>query len=260
VFEGAVPVDSCSLIHIHRNVYSAHRRLIGERVEPRLFADRVEVCYAGRLVDTLPRLVGRDRHEVNYRHVIDSLIRKPGAFANYAYRDDLFPTTRFRLAYDRFCEGCDERSGVKDYLKILHQAAHDSEDAVDDALRVLLAGDTALTPDAVIALAKSGAELPAATAVAVDPPDLKAFDALLTLTEEIHGEDTNEIDRSAADGGAGDRTVAGTPAAGVPGSLPEPGRAGGEGNPNCPHHLEVLTTHEMRCPHAEPRLESGSGS
>src|SRR6266568_1201530 len=113
-------VDTGSLIHIHRNVYSVHSRLIGEEVEARLYADRVEVWYADRRVDILPRLVGRDRHAVNYRHVIDSLIRKPGAFAQYAYRDDLFPTTRFRIAYDRFCSNGDERHGAREYLKILH--------------------------------------------------------------------------------------------------------------------------------------------
>ena len=89
--------------------------------------------------------MGRDQHAVHYRHVIDSLMRKPGAFANYAYRDDLFPTTRFRMAYDRFCDGGDERRGAKEYLKMLHHAAHNSEVAVDDALRVLLASDTALS-------------------------------------------------------------------------------------------------------------------
>ena len=154
-------VDSGSLMHIHRNVYSVHSRMIGEKVEARLFANRVEVWYADHLVDTLPRLVGRDQHAVNYRHVIDSLIRKPGAFAQYAYRDDLFPTTRFRLAYDRFCEGNNERTGAKDYLKILHHAAHTSEIAIDDALRVMLASGTSLSADAVIALAKTSTELPA---------------------------------------------------------------------------------------------------
>src|SRR6185437_8699715 len=104
-------VDSGSLIHLHRNVYSVHSRLIDEKVEARLYADRIEVWFADQCVGTLPRLVGRDQHFVNYRHVIDSLIRKPGAFANYAYRDDLFPTTRFRMAYDRFCAGGDERHG-----------------------------------------------------------------------------------------------------------------------------------------------------
>ena len=252
-------VDSGSLIHIHRNVYSVHSRLIGESVEARLFADRVEVWYAERCVGTLPRLVGRDRHTVDYRHVIDSLIRKPGAFANYAYRDDLFPTTRFRLAYDRFCEGRDERSGAKDYLKILHHAAHNSEAAIDDALRVLLASDTPLSPDAVIALAKSGAELPAATAVVVEPPDLKAFDALLTLMEETHGEEETDRGEPAADGGAVDGAVAGTPPAGVSGSLPESGSAGGAGEPELSAVPGSVDHARMRGPHAGADPATGGG-
>jgi hypothetical protein len=59
-------VDSGSLIHLHRNTYSVHSRLIGEEVEARLFTDRVEVWFADRQVDTLPRLVGRDQHAVHY--------------------------------------------------------------------------------------------------------------------------------------------------------------------------------------------------
>ena len=252
-------VDTGSLIHIHRNVYSVHSRLIGEAVEARLFADRVEVWYADKLVDTLPRLVGRDRHAVNYRHVIDSLIRKPGAFANYAYRDDLFPTTRFRLAYDRFCEGRDERLGIKDYLKVLHHAAHNGEAAIDDALRVLLASDTPLSPDAAIALAKSGAELPAATAVVVEPPDLKAFDALLTLTEETHGEEEGDCGEPAADRGAIDGAVAGTPSAGVSGSLPEPSPAGGAGEPELSAVPGGVDEPRMRGPHAGSHPPTGGG-
>ena len=135
-------VDSGSLVHIHRSTYSVHSRLIGEWVEARLHADRVEIWYADQLADTLPRLVGRDKHAVHYRHVIDSLVRKPGAFANYAYRDDLFPTTRFRLAYDRFGTQFDERRAAKEYLALLQHAAYHGEAAVDDALRVLLASDT----------------------------------------------------------------------------------------------------------------------
>ena len=88
-------VDSGSLIHIHRNTYSVHSRLRGEIVEARLFADRVEVWYADRLVDTLPRLVGRDRHAVHYRHVIDSLVRKPGAVRELRLSRRLVPDDTF---------------------------------------------------------------------------------------------------------------------------------------------------------------------
>jgi len=37
------------------------------------------------------RAAGRNQHRVNYRHVIDWLVRKPGAFADYRYQADLFP-------------------------------------------------------------------------------------------------------------------------------------------------------------------------
>ena len=290
-------VDSGSLIHIHRNIYSVHSRLIGEWVEARLFADRVEVWYADQCVETRPRLVGRDRHAVNYRHVIDSLVRKPGAFAQYAYRDDLFPTTRFRMAYDRFCEGGDERRGAKAYLKVLHHATHNNEVAIDDALRLLLASDRALSSaDAVIALAQSSAEIPAATEVVVELPDLKEFDALLTLTEEFHGEATKtELGESTADAirepdadadglaitdsgiiidnpsrlaadlavaihnSAPDRAVAATSTADDPRPLPE------SGGPCCPGELqlpEILGSADepgSRGAHAGPHPPHGDG-
>jgi hypothetical protein len=45
-------------------------------------------------------------------------VRKPGAFAAYRYRDDLFPTTTFRLAYDRLVQGGVERAD-RDYVRLL---------------------------------------------------------------------------------------------------------------------------------------------
>ena len=59
---------------------------------------------AGRVVERFPRLRGQGKHTINYRHVIDWLVRKPGAFENYRYREDLFPTSRFRMAYDALRE------------------------------------------------------------------------------------------------------------------------------------------------------------
>ena len=42
------------------------------------------------------RLVGRNLHRIDYRHVIWSLVRKPGAFARYVYREEMFPSLVFR--------------------------------------------------------------------------------------------------------------------------------------------------------------------
>ena len=95
-----VRVRSSSTINVDRNVYSVESRMIGEVVDVRLHAECVEVWYGQRKVHEIPRLRGRGKHRVNYRHVIDWLVRKPGAFEHYVYREELFPTSRFRMAYD----------------------------------------------------------------------------------------------------------------------------------------------------------------
>jgi len=93
-------VDSGSTIHVGGNTYSVASRLIGEWVEVHIGAETLEVWHGARRVDLLPRLRGRGKHRVSYRHVIDWLVRKPGAFEAYRYRDAMFPTSRFRMAYD----------------------------------------------------------------------------------------------------------------------------------------------------------------
>ena len=125
-----VKVDSGSLIHVERNAYSVNSRLIGTQVEARSYLDHVEVWYGQRKVEDLPRLRGRGKHRIDYRHIIEWLVRKPGAFENYRYQEDLFPTSRFRMAYDALQETTPERAG-KEYLKILKLAAETGEVQVD---------------------------------------------------------------------------------------------------------------------------------
>jgi hypothetical protein len=174
-----VRVDSGSLIHVERNSYSVNSRLIGAQVEARSYLDHVEVWYGQRKVEDLPRLRGRSKHRVDYRHIIEWLIRKPGAFESYRYQEDLFPTSRFRMAYDVLQETTPSRSS-KEYLKILKLAAEEGEVQVDDALRELLEGDK----EAVIAvesirelLAKLDTIAPV-TMVEVALVDLASFDQL----------------------------------------------------------------------------------
>ena len=65
--------------------------LKGKRVRAHVYEWQIEVWYANQWIETLPRLTGSHHYHINYRHVIDSLLRKPGGFRNYRYRDDLFP-------------------------------------------------------------------------------------------------------------------------------------------------------------------------
>ncbi len=174
-----VKVDSGSLVWVDRNTYSVNSRLIGERVEARLYLDRVEVWYAQQKVEELPRLRGRSKHRVDYRHIIDWLVRKPGAFESYRYREDLFPSSQFRMAYDTLRE-TRPQSASKEYLKILELAAKQSEARVEDALRVLLGNGEpeGIHSQAVEALLVEAERIPSVTSVEIAPVDLASFDAL----------------------------------------------------------------------------------
>lgn len=173
-------VDCGSLIHVDRNAYSINSRLIGQQVEVRLYAQHLEVWYGQKKVEQMPRLRGRNQHRVNYRHVIDWLVRKPGAFADYRYQADLFPSSLFRVAYDRlrsrYAGGADRQ-----YLKILELAARQNEALVEAAIGRLCDLDQAMSFEAVEALVLCGQQLPAPTAVRVEAVDLSAYDQLLSV-------------------------------------------------------------------------------
>lgn len=178
-----VRVNSGSLIVVGRNSYSVNSRLIGEIVEARVFTDHLEVWYGGQKVDQLPRLHGRTKYRVDYRHIIDWLVRKPGAFANYRYREHLFPSSRFRMAYDLLKEvmpgRCDRR-----YLQILEMAAKEGEARVEDALRLLLASEsgkhTIADKEAFEQFLKRCEQAPEITDVLIPEVSLTSFDQLLS--------------------------------------------------------------------------------
>ena len=175
----SVKVSQGSTIRVQHNIYSVPSRLKGEWLEARVGAETIEVWYAEQLQVTLPRLRGQDKHRIDYRHVIDWLVRKPGAFARYCYQADLFPTSRFRQAYDELLRTLSERLASRAYLEILQLAAQGSESAVDGALAKLLAEGRPLNRAAVETLVQSDTNLSLTALVQVAAVDLHSYDGLL---------------------------------------------------------------------------------
>jgi len=143
-----VRVGPSSTIHVLHNTYSVDSRLIGEEVEVRISAEYLEVWYGQKQIERIPRLRGEAKHRIQYRHIIDWLVRKPGAFSQYRYRQDLFPATTFRLAYDRLRQQS-PKTADRQYLEILHLAANESEQRVSQVLRELLDEGQVITPEDV---------------------------------------------------------------------------------------------------------------
>ena len=217
-------VDSGSLIHLDRNVYSVPSRLIGEAVEIRVYVEHLEVWYAQQMMERLPRLRGRDKHHVNYRHIIDWLVRKPGAFAGYRYRADLFPSSYFRMAYDDLLMRQNAYAD-KEYLEILYLAAKESESQVEAALRELLTRDQPISASVVKARLASEPAWSPITAVMIEEVDLSCFDVLFTDKEV-----PDESGKSRSSEGTPGSTVARVASAELPIELRGVGAASGTGD------------------------------
>jgi hypothetical protein len=170
-------VSGAGTIRFMNNTYSVASRLVGERVQVMASEWSLEVWYGGVCVERCSRLVGRNRHRIQYRHVIDSLLRKPGGFRDYRYRDDLFPRLVFRQAWDDLCRRLPPRRADLAYLRILKRAAMTLETDVADVLESLLASGGDWTDETVTArLQPDFIEAPAMEQLAVNLAD---YDQLL---------------------------------------------------------------------------------
>jgi hypothetical protein len=181
-----VRVSGGSTIRAGRNTYSVDSRLIGEKVGVRLYCEHLEVWYAQKCMEKIPRLRGEGKHHIQYRHIIDWLVRKPGAFENYRYREDLFPSIHFRMAYDRLKAQHSVQKAAKEYLKILELAATEGESLVEQALESLLdlGGSTSFVEVQMIVENWKAAPSPAAQ-LRIETVDLRRYDGLLVEMEAM---------------------------------------------------------------------------
>jgi hypothetical protein len=180
-----IKVGKSSTIHLQHNTYSVHSRLIGEKVQARIYVDYIEIWYAQKLIERIKRLSGESKHRINYRHIIDWLVRKPGAFENYRYKEDLFPSSWFRIAYDWLRSNMTLQAN-RQYVKILYCAAKDGQTVTEKAIRYLLEQDKEITALNVHHLIDQRSRIPSVTDVVVENNRLASYDALL---EEVvcHG-------------------------------------------------------------------------
>ena len=166
-----------STIFLLQNLYSVPSRLIGHEVKVRLYAEHLEIRYGQHVVERIERLHGTKQARISYRHVIGWLVRKPGAFVNYRYREELFPGLVFRRTYDALCEAWPSRASLE-YLRILKLAAETLECRVAEVLEQALAQGQLPTSDLVrLAVDPRPAERPE---IRVQEPDPSLYDDLLT--------------------------------------------------------------------------------
>jgi hypothetical protein len=163
--------------------YSAPSRLIGHRLSVRLYAQRIECWLGGQRVLERPRPKYRDgeRHprDIDYRHLVAALRRKPGAFARWALRDAVFPRPVYRQTWERLVAARPEREACKTIVGLLALAADGHEAQLADELEQLIELDQLPELHALTELLKPPRG--AVPEVAVELPELAEYDALLEL-------------------------------------------------------------------------------
>lgn len=170
-------VSRSSVVRVVGKVYSVASRLIGHRLRVRLYSTRVEFEYQGEVVGECERLQGHGAFQIDYRHVIHALVRKPGAFRRYAYQEALFPGLAFRRCYDGLCARSHGWADL-DYVRILYLAATEGEAAVVKVLEGLLEAEQVPDYEAVRARVRAPVEW-SCPALTLATPDLNQYDRLL---------------------------------------------------------------------------------
>jgi hypothetical protein len=166
-------VNTRSVIMVLGIAYSVPSRLIFFVLKAYVYPDFIDLYYGQKCVQRMTR--SYEKAQINYLHIIDSLIRKPGAFEHYQYLEHLFPQPIFRQTYD-LLKAAHPSNGHKHYLGILHLAKLYGEQKVLMALQLLVESQQLPLPKTIKALIETAPN--PSTHVAVLPPTLADYDHL----------------------------------------------------------------------------------
>jgi hypothetical protein len=180
--EVSVRVTSSGGFILRKVFYTVPSRLIGYRLNLRIYDDRLE-CFVGQsLVLRLPRRRapsdGRRIQVVDYRHIIHSLRCKPMALLHLVYRDALFPRPAYRAAWERLIDACDARVACRTMVELLalaHERSCEADLAAVLSQQLLERG----VPDLAILRARFAPSVACLPVVAVNLPSIASYDVLL---------------------------------------------------------------------------------
>jgi transposase len=172
--EYRVRVSRGSTIRVKENTYSVPSSLINKEVEARLSGTALSIWYQGTKVEEFERLPGSHKARIDYRHIIDWLRCKPGAFEHYRYKEELFPTSTFRATYDILKDTT--RRYIKEYLEILRMAAKNGERGVETILKRILRAGEIPTVEAVRKQLEHGEKIVLLQEVLVGEVNLEIYD------------------------------------------------------------------------------------
>ena len=142
----SVKVSCYSTITARCILYSVPSRLVGQRLTIHLYHDQLVGFVGTTTVMTLPRLhvhgsakIRRGR-SINYRHLVESLRRKPRAFLHCDWQDDLLPNEQWQQLWQRMKQVNEPDLAARLMVEALYIAAtQDKEELVATYVQTQLA-------------------------------------------------------------------------------------------------------------------------
>jgi DNA-binding XRE family transcriptional regulator len=187
--ELVVRVTTSSTIQVKRVLYTVPSRLIGESLRVHMYDNRLDIYLGATLTVTLARVFASDHNhrarQVDYRHVIASLERKPQAFRYSQLRDDLLPSDEYRAVWNWIDLEMEPRKACKTMVGILALADRaDCERQLGEYLQKMMVCQTV---PSLLELQhkfdKQGGNIPDIT---VQQPPVASYDDLL-LKANVEG-------------------------------------------------------------------------
>ena len=123
-----VRVRSTSTVEVRSVTYSVPSRLIGQQLSVHLRHDRLDLFLRSHYVETLPRLHAQKGQSgplrrIDFRHVIESLRRKPRALLRAQLQGDLLPGEPWRQLWRQLLAALPPDEAAKVMVDALHVAA-----------------------------------------------------------------------------------------------------------------------------------------
>jgi transposase len=181
-------VSSSSTIRVNKVAYSVPSRLIGVQVRVRMWETHLQICEGKTELVRLPRQCGDRGARIDFRHVIEHLLRKPGAFAQYRWRRELFPSMVFQVAHEHLERQMGSALADREYLKILKLAADQGQAEVEMALELLFSNHRAvINQQEVLSQIETMRQLEQEALLHQElKPSLAEYDQLLEKSEVSH--------------------------------------------------------------------------
>jgi hypothetical protein len=176
-------VSKYAIFRVKSEQYSAPSQLIGHRLMVRQYAQHIECWLGGQCVLRRERATRRDgmhhARDIDYRHLVAALQRKPGAFARWVLRDAAFPREVYRRTWERLAAAVPEREACKTMVGLLVLAAEGHEAQLADELDQLIELDQ--LPDLLALTQLLAPPKSVVPIVTIELPSLAGYDQLLAV-------------------------------------------------------------------------------